>query len=175
VSGPAGPKDRTGIWVVPVVGGTLKKLQEDAWGAVLSPDNTRIAFGRASAPEIWLVNVSGEGLRRLVTAPPGYGISGEALAWSPDGQQIAFGRTKRTGTEVTIQSYDLASGRTATILSDPQIENFCWAPDGRLIYSRREKPTNQRTPMAGLGELQPLGNQRGFPYSANSRQTSAPD
>jgi Tol biopolymer transport system component len=123
----------------------LRKLEDDAYGAVLSPDDSRIAFARASVPEIWLMNASGGGLGRLVKAPPGYGVSGDALAWSPNGQRIAFERTKRGGREVTIQSYDLMTGRTTLILSDPQLESFCWARDGRLIYSRRETLTDQRS------------------------------
>jgi Tol biopolymer transport system component len=90
------------------------------------------------------LNVSGEELRRLVVAPLGYGLS-EKLAWSPDGQRIAFGRTKRGGSEVSIQIYDLRTGRTTMILSDPQLEDFCWARDGRMFYSRREGPQNQRS------------------------------
>ena len=144
VSGPAGPRDRTGIWILPVAGGVLRKLQEDARGAVLSPDNSQIAFVRDSDQEIWLVSASGERARRLLVRPRGYGL-GEKLAWSPDGQRIAFEATKRIGSEVTIQSYNLKTSRTATILSDPQLENFCWPRDGRLIYSRRENSPNQRS------------------------------
>jgi Tol biopolymer transport system component len=144
VSGPAGPRDQTGIWVVPVGGGVLRKLQEDARGAVLSPDNSQIAFVRDSVQEIWLVSASGEGARRLLVRPRGYGLS-EKLAWSPEGQRIAFEATRRIGSEVTIQSYNLKTSRTTTILSDPQLEDFCWARDGRLIYSRRENSPNQRS------------------------------
>ena len=144
VSGPAGPRDRTGLWILSLASGMLSRLEDDAKGAVVSPDDSRIAFARASAPEIWVMNASGGGLSRLVTAPPGYGIRGEALAWSPDGQRIAFGVTKRDHSEVSIQAYDLKTGRTNTILSDPQLENFCWTRDGRLIYSRWETSANRK-------------------------------
>ena len=144
VSGPAGPRDRTGIWILPVAGGMLKKLQGDARGAVLSPDNSQIAFLRSSVQEIWLMNASGEGVRRLLVAPSGYGFT-EKLAWSPDSQRIAFEPTKRVGSEVMIQSYDLKTGQTTTIVSDPQLEDFCWARNGRVLYSRRENSPNQRS------------------------------
>jgi Tol biopolymer transport system component len=119
-------------------------LQEDARGAVFSPDSSQIAFVRGSAHEIWLMNASGEGARKLVVPPRGYGLS-EKLAWSPDGQRIAFEAAKRVGSDVTIQGYNLKTGRTTTILSDPQLEDFCWARDGRIIYSRRESSPNQRS------------------------------
>ncbi len=144
VSGPAGPRDRTGIWVLPAAGGSLRKVQEDARGAVLSPDSSQIAFVRNSVHEIWLVGASGEGPHRLVVPPRGYGLS-EKLSWSPDGQRLAFEAAKPLGSEVTIQGHNLKTGRTATILSDPQLEDFCWARDGRMIYSRRENSPNQRS------------------------------
>jgi Tol biopolymer transport system component len=139
VSGPAGPKDRTGIWVLPVIGG-LRKLQDSAEGAAPSPDGTRIAFHRGT--EIWLMNASGEAAHPVLAAPEEYGFS-EELAWSPEGRRIAFGRRNRASTEFTIEIYDTETNETGVILSDIQVESFYWAPDGRIIYSRREDGPNQ--------------------------------
>jgi Tol biopolymer transport system component len=144
VSGPAGPNDRTGIWVLNLADGSLTKLLDDAWGAVLSPDNSSIAFRRAAVPELWIAGVSGGAARRLLTAPPGCGFT-EELAWSPDGTSIAFELIQTTGREPAVQTYDLKTGRISTVVSNPQLENFCWAPDGRLIFSRREDSPNHRS------------------------------
>ena len=144
VSGPAGPKDRTGIWVLAVADGTLSKLRDDAWGAVPSPDGSWIAFRRASAPEIWLMTGSGGRLRRLFTAPPGYGFR-ERLAWSPDGTRLALAISNRTGTESDDSKLRSEDRSNDGDLSDPQLEHFCWARDGRILYARREDPPHQRS------------------------------
>jgi Tol biopolymer transport system component len=150
VSGPAGPNDKTGIWVLRLAGGTLSKLQDDAWGAVPSPDSSWIAFRRASAPELWLMDGSGGRPRRLLTAVPEHGF-GERMAWSPDGRRLAFQTTNRTGTVSTIQTYDLKTGRATIIVSDSRIEQFCWARDGRILYARAEDPPHLRS--SNLWEL----------------------
>ncbi len=140
VSGPYGPKEKSGIWVIPARGGQVRKLLDDASaGAVLSPDDTRVAFRRGQG--IWLADVAGGQPRRLFAAPPGYSPTQE-VSWSPDGHRIAFGKRRHADGEFSIEVYDLATGRTHSVLSDPRIEFLCWPPDGRMIYSRREDPPN---------------------------------
>ncbi len=139
VSGPAGPQERTGLWVLPVTGGPMRKLEDDAWGAALSPDGSRVVFRRTSGMELWLVSSAGGEPRRLVTAPPGYSFE-EALAWSPDGRRIAYLKRNEPGDSFAIESHDLATGRNAVILADPRVRYFCWARDGRVIYARMEGP-----------------------------------
>ncbi|MEK7406164.1 MAG: hypothetical protein AAB225_13750 [Acidobacteriota bacterium] len=144
VSGPAGPKESTGIWVLPAAGGPLRKLEENAWAAVMSPDDSRIVFHRGAG--IWVVDAAGREPRQLLAARPGYYFI-EALAWSPDGRRIAFGRRSQAGDEFAIESLDLNTGRTAVILSDPKAGTFgafCWARDGRIIYARLEDPPNEK-------------------------------
>ncbi len=69
VSGTAGPNDRAGIWVLSVVGGMLRKLRDDAYGAVPSPDGSRIGFDYRG--EIWLMGTNGEDAHRLVPRKSG--------------------------------------------------------------------------------------------------------
>jgi Tol biopolymer transport system component len=134
VSGPAGPNDRTGIWVLTIVGGSIRKLRDDAVAAVISPDGSRIAF--VSNNEIWLMGVNGEDANRLAGAEEGYGF--DELAWPPDGQSLVDMKSNRGYDSVVIERRDLRGGELAIIMSDPRLRGFCLAPDGRIIYDRLE-------------------------------------
>jgi hypothetical protein len=46
------------------------------------------------------------------------------------------------GDRVTIETLELASGRTTRLLSDARVRYFCWASDGRMIYTRLENLPN---------------------------------
>jgi len=142
ISGPAGPKDRTGIWVVASTGNELQKLRDDAWAAVPSPDGSRIAFTRARAgAELWVMTSGGEQSHRVFTAPAGYGLM-DPIAWSADGRRLVFGSRNRAGTDSRILGADLDSGGTVEILSEPTVQSFTWARDGRLVYTRLESRMN---------------------------------
>lgn len=136
--------------MLPVGGGPLRKLQADAWGAALSPDGSRAAFRRSSGREIWLADTAGGEARRLVSAPPGCAFE-EALAWSGDGRRIAYLKRSQAGDQFAIESRDLNTGRSTVIVSDPRLRAFCWARDGRIIYSRLEDPPLETT--ANLWEV----------------------
>ncbi len=145
LSGPFGPKDRSGIWVFPLDGSPPRKLIDGVNYAVLSPDDSQIAYVDNA---IRLVNISGEGARAIVHAPRGARFS-ETLAWSPDGRRLAYGKYEKGG--FSIESYDLDSGQTSVFLSDPRVGSFCWARDGRILYSRQEEPPNETS--ANLWEI----------------------
>jgi Tol biopolymer transport system component len=134
VSGPAGPNDRTGIWILTIVGGAIRKLRDDAVEAAVSPDGSRIAF--VSKNEIWLMGVNGENANRLGGAEEGYGF--DQLAWSPDGQSLADMKSNRGYDKVVMEKRDLNGREVAIIMSDPRLRGFCLAPDGRIIYDRLE-------------------------------------
>jgi hypothetical protein len=55
------------------------------------------------------------------------------------------------GDAFSIQSYDLETGRTSMILSDPKAGEFCLTRDGRMIYSRLEDAPNEKS--ANLWEV----------------------
>lgn len=146
VSGPLGPRDRSGIWVYPLDGSAPRKLIDGASLAVLSPDNSQIAYLARGA--IWVVKSSGEGARKIVEASPGYSLN-EGFAWSPNGRRVGYG--KRKPGEFSIESYDLDTGRTSVVLWDPLAADFCWTRDGRIIYSRQEEHPNETS--ANLWEI----------------------
>lgn len=145
VSGPAGPKDRSGIWLLPLATGQLQKIADDSLGgAALSPDEQHIVFRRTSVPEIWVMKVTGEDSRKLLSIPRD-SVHDSRLAWFPDGRRFAYARASRAGDEFSIRSYDLATGKSDVILSDPKAGDFCLTSDGRLIYSRLEAAPNEKS------------------------------
>jgi Tol biopolymer transport system component len=136
----------------------MRKLQDDASGAVPSPDGAIVAFHRGA--DIWLVDASAEMPRRAISAPDGYGFV-EALAWSADSRRIAFGRRNRSGTEFTIEIYDIDTNKTRVVLSDAQLESFYWTPDGRIIFSRWEDGRNQISSNLWEISVDPVSNRPG--------------
>ncbi len=142
VSGPAGPTDRSGIWILSLSSGELHKLTDDAMaGAALSPDQLRIVFRRTSSPGIWIMNATGEDQRKLLAAPLD-GAHDARLAWFPDGRRIAY---STNSSDFSIENYDLSTGHRTVMLTDRKGGEFCLTADGRLIYTRLEDPPNEKS------------------------------
>jgi WD40 repeat protein/hemolysin type calcium-binding protein len=113
-----------------------------------SPDGTRIAFQSDRSgdytddpnwPEaifdVWVVNADGSGQpRRLTTA------EGQAPAWSPDGQQIAYSSSRDGNYEIWVENVDdTGTPRQITHTENTQdgwILNTSpsWSVDGKIAY-----------------------------------------
>jgi Tol biopolymer transport system component len=123
-----------GIWTLSSAGGTLLKLRDDAFGATPSPDGSRIAF--IEEGEVWLMGTNGEDAHKLFAPKEGYFF--QRITWSPDGRWLAGLRFHRGHDEPVIESHDLRGSQATVILSDPQLTDFYWAPDWRILYARLE-------------------------------------
>jgi len=97
------------------------------------------------------MKATGEEPRKLLSASQASSVHDRRLAWFPDGRRIAFASASRAGDEFLIQSYDLDSGKTSVILSNPKAGDFCLTRDGRIIYSRLEDGANEKS--ANLWEV----------------------
>ena len=100
-----------------------------------SPDGKRIAFvSNRPRPDIFVMNADGSGLRRLTrsTLPGGSSVAdidAGRLAWSPDGQRIAFNATTAAqGREVDVVTLRGGVTRVARNARNPD-----WSPNGRLL------------------------------------------
>jgi len=155
--------DSPSLWSVSVLGGSPRKLLENARDGSVSPDGSQIAFirGNTANQEIWLASSQG-GQQRKVTGQTAeiqqkqyrevLGNPGEIfgqLVWSPHGSRFAFTRyVYRPGYrdgDVSVGICDPATHRVDLVLSNRRLgETVAWTPDGRLVYSLTEPPPNQR-------------------------------
>jgi Tol biopolymer transport system component/DNA-binding winged helix-turn-helix (wHTH) protein len=139
------------IYVIPALGGAerrvasfvldnSRRLMKLSW----SPDGKWVAMGgRFSAADpfgVLLVEVDGSKQRRLTTAGPTWQMD-YSPAFSPDGNRVAFIRSKATKTAIFIQPLSRAmtpAGQPVQVVSDARwsIVGLGWTPDGRsLVYS----------------------------------------
>lgn len=102
---------------------------------VWSPDGRRIAFVRSTitaakeTSDVFVVNVNGSGLRRLVP-------DAEFVDWSPDGRRIAFVRIVRDVETVYVAT--AADGAERSIVTVPGFAGLAWAPGKRIVYAGAE-------------------------------------
>src|SRR5581483_3692087 len=136
----------------------------------VSPDGSAIAFiarahmhsvrngvdvRRIWNSDIWIMNADGENATRI--------ISGDTLTWfgsirwSPDGKRIAYQSFHRENGETvrySVVTSNLKGGTLSTVAAARRYqgssldhvfpEDFCWLPDGRIVYAVREPSPNSR-------------------------------
>jgi DNA-binding winged helix-turn-helix (wHTH) protein/Tol biopolymer transport system component len=160
-------------WSVLAMDGAATRLREDALAYSVSPDGAFIAYTAGSymlslenainlpaAPnsEIWIMGAHGENARRVVAGATLTYFG--SIRWSPDGKRIAYRKLRfanKTFAEYTLESSDLNGGAPSTILSSRHsyflagfeidvgvAQDFCWTPDGRIVYMVPEPPPNYR-------------------------------
>ncbi|HKW34837.1 MAG TPA: winged helix-turn-helix domain-containing protein [Candidatus Acidoferrum sp.] len=173
----AGSEERSGLWNVPLLGGTPRKLVTEAEAGSVSPDGKQIAFLRGDKfdhPEIWLTSTDG-GEPRLAVNVPGFVIG--PPAWSPDSQRFAYLKDVYwpgySAEDVQIEMYELASGKTDLILNDYRLQyGLVWTRDNRLLFSRAEEPPGQGE--SNVWSLK-VDTRPGWRWGAPVRLTSGPD
>jgi TolB protein len=148
--------DRDGdneIYTRGVAGSPMKLTNNrfDDFGAVWSPDGTKIAFvsGRDGDRDVFVMNADGSAARQLTQdrpSPDGAPVNDQAPAWSPDGTRIAFVSTRDGGEpEIYVMGADGSDPQRLTI-TEPYVSDHTpsWAPDGQHIVfsSDRESYEN---------------------------------
>jgi len=94
------------------------------------------------------MGTDGEDARKLFAPEKGWSL--ERIAWSSDGQRLAYMKVRHGYEEVLIESRDLRGGQAIIVTSDPRLRNFCWAPNGDILYARLE---NLKEASANVGNL----------------------
>ena len=143
VSHPEGGAPST--WEASVVGGTLRKIRENAEALSASPDGSIIAYKTPDQHELWLVGTHGETPRKLFETGE-RGSVGDVF-WSPDGARLLYGLLDWSGAQplTRMESRDIKGGAPVTLLSDKQLRNILGTPDGRIVYVLHEGDENSDT------------------------------
>jgi DNA-binding winged helix-turn-helix (wHTH) protein/Tol biopolymer transport system component len=141
------------IWSVPLLGGALRKIRDNASAGSVSRDGSLIAFTTNMSPvgddrEIWTMSPDGQRARMIYQVDEFSGFGGH-LEWSPDGQRLAYIWHHEVGdqTNLRLETRDLQGGLPAVVIPTWPWGHG-WSPDGRLIYS--------------LGEPGPIGESCNF-------------
>jgi Tol biopolymer transport system component len=119
-----------------MVGGELRKIHNGGYGAVVSPDGSRVAF--LGNREIWLMGSNGEEPARLAAALPGQAFSD--LNWSPDGHWLAFRRTISQSGASILEAQIPGAGGPREIFESPDLEGFYWLSSSSLVLNLWEGP-----------------------------------
>jgi len=154
------------LYRIPALGGSAKKLRDDivADNIMLSSDGASLAFARRNREgksEIVVANTDGVEERVLLGRSPQY------LAWSPDGEVIAFssGNAESGGEKMGINEVRLSDGAQREMSSRKwhHVGDKSWLPDGSgLIVSARDlKTAVKRLWFVAYpsGEARPLSNE----------------
>jgi DNA-binding winged helix-turn-helix (wHTH) protein/Tol biopolymer transport system component len=124
----------------PFLGGTPEVVVRDiSSGITFSPDGKRMAYLRMDSPEVGklqLLTANADGTdERTLASVTRHGFLG-AVAWSPDGKQIALGIPGFTNALSGIQLVDTASARMQTLGGFNKLfGDLAWLPDGRGLLA----------------------------------------
>ena len=141
---------RAAVWALPMAGGRMHKVLDEASFAVFSPDGSRIAYKRRGVhgSEICVCRANGEDAIR-VAGSDSSGVIPAWAVWSPNGKRLAYGRASLRTETLRLESCDLA-GRTQVFYTptvDRPLHFFtipAWLPNGRVVFGLTDPPPNQR-------------------------------
>ncbi len=137
------PSHKLALWSFSILGGSPTQLNEEGWGAAVSPNGAEIVFLKTpayaeSGAEIWLMDQDGSNQRKI--QPAGDHIFA-CPTWSPDGRWIAYLKFQFSSytSFVTVETYNLERNTAHLAVNDPLLDfGLVWLTDGRLLYGRDE-------------------------------------
>lgn len=148
------------VWVMDSDGNNPARYATGSY-PTFSPDGSQIAFigSQAGRDEVFLMNADGSAIRALKTG----GIRSTFVAWSPDGQELAF----LSSGLLVIGVNDGDQPRRLT--ADNRVLLAVWSPDGKslaytagtLLFTTKSdgsEPPRQIVANASAPAWSPLGN-----------------
>jgi eukaryotic-like serine/threonine-protein kinase len=161
----------------PVLGGTPQVIVQNVDTRVsFAPDGQRFAFIRGMYPDAGkfeLLTASADGTNELKFAVGPVDGLPSAVAWSPDGKQIASAMLGTDGALGVIQIQYVPSGKVKTLsrFNSLQVNDLAWLPDSRgLIATYQQNASfSARSQVAFVSE--PAGQLRPITRDTNNYQT----
>ena len=123
-----------GIWIVPALGGTPRRLIDTGSNPNLSNDSRAIVYERAN--RIWVADIDGANARQLDSIPEKYYNIPAMPAFSPDRRQVVYFRPEAgpNGDFWIAATEGLEPPRRLTF-DMREGSAPLWAPSGRIIFS----------------------------------------
>lgn len=155
------------LYRAPVLGGNPQTVARGIDSDItFSPDGHRLAFARANSPEVGKyalisANLDGSDEQTLNVGTPSSDTPA-AVAWSPDGKEIAYRLSKPENSLGGIALLTVNGGKThrLALFDDFLTGDFKWLPEGRellTLYSQKGPDYFQRSQIglisAGNGHL----------------------
>jgi|HubBroStandDraft_6_1064221.scaffolds.fasta_scaffold19839_2 serine/threonine protein kinase len=161
----------------PVLGGTPQVIVQNVDTRVaFSPDGQRFAFMRGMYPDVGkfeLLTANADGTNVLTFADGPVSSLPSAVAWSPDGKQIASAMPGVDGALGVIQIQDVPSAKVKTLsrFNNLQLNDLAWLPDARGLMAtyQQNATTYARSQVAFVSE--PAGHFRPITRDTNNYQT----
>ena len=167
------------MWTVSILGQSPRELREGASGWDVSPDGRSIVFSPGVVPEefreIWVMGIHGDNPQKVLALEEHELLNN--VHWSPDGQRLAYLKGQHTETphsaslpvRSSIETCDLKGARRTVVVpySNLWLSDFCWLPDGRIVYSWRESLDSLES---NLWQIE-VDTHRGVPTSKPKRIT----
>jgi eukaryotic-like serine/threonine-protein kinase len=161
----------------PVLGGTPQVIVQNVdTGVTFSPDGERFAFIRGMYPDAGkfeLLTANADGTNELTFETGPVSRFPNAVAWSPDGKQIASAIPTVDGALGMIQIQDVPSAKVKTLsrFNDVQLNGLAWLPDagGLIATYQRNATTFARSQIAFV--VVPSGQFRPITRDTNNYQT----
>jgi eukaryotic-like serine/threonine-protein kinase len=161
----------------PVLGGTPQVIVRNIDTRVsFAPDGQRFAFVRGMYPDAGkfeLRTASADGTNELKFADGPVDALPSAVAWSPDGRQIASATVGTDGALGVIEIQDVPSGKVKTLsrFNSLQVNDLAWLPDARglIVTYQQNASFAARSQVAFVSE--PAGQLRPITRDTNNYQT----
>jgi eukaryotic-like serine/threonine-protein kinase len=161
----------------PLLGGAPQVIVQNIDSRItFSRNGQRFAFVRGMYPDIGkfeVLTANADGTNELTFGEGPISTLPAAVAWSPDGKQIASAMPTVDGALSVIQIQDVPSAKVKTLsrFNNLQWNDLAWLPDGRgLIATYRQNATPYaRSQVAFVSE--PAGQFRPITRDTNNYQT----